>query len=342
MKTHLNTLFVTLDDSYLKKDGEAVAVRFEKETKLRVPLHNLDGIVTFGWNIGMGAALMGACAERGVSVSFHTPHGKFLAAVQGFSPGNVLLRREQYRVADEPGQSAGIAREMIAAKIMNARAVLARAARDHGDPEDRLGAAVRRLGNRARDARAESGLDAVRGIEGDAADTYLKALPDCIRNPDPAFAFAGRNRRPPRDATNCLLSFCYSLLAHDCRSACESCGLDAAVGFLHRDRPGRPGLALDLMEEFRSVIAERVALNLINRKQLSAKDFTTDEAGGVRLEEEARKKVLVAYQERKAEEIRHPFLDERTTVGLLTHLQARLLARHLRCDLDAYPPFLWS
>lgn len=340
MKRHLNTLFVTLEGAWLSKDGEAVDVRHEKVSKLRVPLHNLDGIVTLGWDIGMSPGLMQACAAGGVTVSFCNPYGKFLAAAVGFSPGNVMLRRQQYRVADDKAAAVLVAREMVAAKITNCRTVLLRAARDHGREE--MESAGRRLACRAQDARLCSDLDILRGIEGDAADTYFQHLSACTTHGDPALLFEGRSRRPPRDPFNCLLSFLYSLLAHDCRSALESTGLDAAVGFLHRDRSGRPGMALDLMEEFRPMLADRLALSLLNRKQLNARDFETQEAGAVLLRETARKAVLTAWQERKQEEITHPFLGEKTTVGLLVHLQARLLARHLRGDLDAYPPFLWK
>jgi CRISPR-associated protein Cas1 len=339
MKRHLNTLFITLEGAWLTKDGEAVDVRFEKQSRLRVPLHNLDGIVTLGWDIGMSPQLMQACAQAGVSISFCSPHGKFLAAATGFAPGNVLLRRTQYRVADDSAACVKIAREMIAAKIANSRTVLLRAARDHA--RESLETVCRRLACRARDARSCPDLNSLRGIEGDAADSYLSSLNDCLTHPDPAWRMNGRSRRPPLDRMNCLLSFFYSLLAHDCRSALEACGLDAAVGFLHRDRPGRPGMALDLMEEFRAMLADRLALSLINRNQLQLRDFTVQEGGAVLLKEDARKTVLMAWQERKQEEITHPFLGEKTTIGLLPHLQARLLARHLRGDLDAYPPFLW-
>ncbi|MES2708186.1 MAG: type I-C CRISPR-associated endonuclease Cas1c [Verrucomicrobiota bacterium] len=339
MKRHLNTLFITLEGAWLAKDGATVDVRFEKQSRLRVPLHNLDGIVTFGWDIGMSPQLMQACAETGVSISFCSPHGKFIAAATGFSPGNVLLRRAQYRIADDLPAAVLVAREMIGAKIANSRTVLLRAARDHA--RETLETVCRRLACRAQDARACTDLDSLRGIEGDAAESYLSSLNLCLTNPDPAWRMAGRSRRPPLDRLNCLLSFLYAMLAHDCRSALEACGLDAAVGFLHRDRPGRPGMALDLMEEFRPMLADRLALSLINRCQLQPRDFTVEEGGAVSLKDDARKAVLIAWQERKQEEITHPFLGEKTTIGLLVHLQARLLARHLRGDTDAYPPFLW-
>lgn len=345
MKRHLNTLFITLDGAWLTKDGEAVAVRHEDETKLRVPLHNLDGIACFGWKIGASPKLMSACAKAGVTLSFHTPNGQFLCGVTGYSPGNVLLRREQYRRADQVangGAAVVIAREMVAAKIVNCRTNLQRCARDYPDREPGLSPAIRALARSAETARASESLDRLRGVEGDAAAVYFQQLFKLITvdHPGDQFTFTKRSRRPAGDRVNALLSFLYALLRHDVRSACESCGLDPAVGFLHRDRPGRPGLALDLMEEFRPFLADRTALTLINRKQLKPNDFIETEAGGFQLREASRKQVLIAWQERKQDEVRHPFLDERTTVGLLPHLQARLLARHLRNDLDAYPPFL--
>lgn len=347
MKKHLNTLFVTRENSYLLKDGEAVVVRYEQQTLLRVPLHNLDGILTLGWDIGCSPQLMAACSEAGVTLSFCDPNGRFLAAATGYTPGNVLLRRAQYRAADdEVGAALSIARNCVAAKISNARQVLLRARRDHGGKDDERTVALARaatyLGHRIEAVWAASSLDALRGVEGDAADLYFQAFNHLLTVNEDAFCFTIRSRRPPLDPVNALMSFLYSLLAHDARSACESVGLDAAVGFLHRDRPGRPGLALDLMEEFRPVLADRLALSLINRRQVTAKDFVRHESGAVTLKEDARKVVLIAWQDRKKDEITHPFLGEKTTIGLLPHLQARLLARHLRSDIDGYPAFLWK
>jgi len=340
MKTHLNTLFVTLEKAVLRKDGEAVAVRADGETKLRVPLHNLDGIVTFGWDAMASASLLGACSKAGVSVSFCTSHGGLLAGTQGFVSGNVLLRREQYRRADDLAAACLVSRNMIAGKLANSRTVLRRAIRDHGNDERTapLENAIAALTNAIQRVRMETDLDSLRGIEGEAAKTYFGVFPALITNSE--FVFRGRTKRPPMDTTNCLLSFLYAMLAHDCRSACEASGLDSQVGFLHRDRPGRPGMALDLMEEFRPFLVDRLVLSLINRQQVSPRDFKVRESGAVEMKEKTRKDILVAYQKRKQEEIRHPFLDERVSIGLLPHLQARLLNRHLRGDLDAYPPFL--
>src|SRR5690606_2360999 len=263
--------------------------------------------------------------------SFCDPRGRFMAAVNGFAPGNVLLRRAQYRAADAPAQTLAIARHCVAAKIANCRRVLQRGLRDHGDEDSpraaALATAAQHLGHRAEAALAVTELDSLRGVEGDAADTYFQAFNHLITADEPAFRFTTRSRRPPLDPLNALLSFLYSLLAHDIRSACESVGLDAAVGFLHRDRRGRPGLALDLMEELRPVLADRLALSLINRRQLTVKDFPARENGAISLNDDSRKTVLVAWQQRKQDELQHPFLGEKTTLGLIPHLQARLLAR---------------
>lgn len=344
MRRHLNTLFITLEDAYLRKDGAAVEVRHEGETKLRVPLHNLEGIACFGWDTSASASLMAACADAGVSLSFHNPHGKFLASVQGFTSGNILLRREQYRRADHEPAALAIATKAVAAKLANCRSVILRAARDHGEKDTGRAFALQQgadfLGARIKLANRATSLDSLRGVEGDAASAYFATFPSLMINHDSTLNMKGRTRRPPLDPVNALLSFLYVLLMHDCRAALESCGLDSQCGFLHRDRPGRPSLALDLMEEFRPFLADRTALSLLNRRQLTAKDFENHESGAVTLREDSRKAVLTAWQERKQSEITHPFLDEKTTVGLLPQLQARLLARHLRGDLDAYPAFL--
>ncbi len=341
MKRHLNTLFVTTPKAYLAKDGETVLVRVEKETRMRVPIHNLAGIVCFG-NVTCSPYMLGMCAERGVAVSFLTEHGRFLARVLGPAAGNVLLRREQYRRADDTRRSAEIARAVIIGKVSNARAVLVRAARESS--EAAAGEALKRgaatLAHFLADLRKDAELDALRGIEGGAAKAYFGVFNHLIRHQKEDFFFERRSRRPPEDNVNSLLSFLYTLLLHDVRAAVECVGLDSAVGFLHRDRPGRPGLALDLMEEFRSMIADRVALSLINMKQIRGKGFSTVESGGVVMDDETRKAALTAYQQRKQDVVTHPFLGEKVTVGLLFHLQALLLARYLRGDLDGYPPFI--
>jgi CRISPR-associated protein Cas1 len=343
MKRHLNTLFVTTEGAYLAKQGQAVAVRVERKTRLRVPLLNLDGIVCFG-RVACSPALMAACAEGGVTISLMSEYGRFRAAVVGYSPGNVLLRRQQYRWADDPTRSVAVARNIVAAKIANTRTTVLRAARETRNPTSRtrLDRAAKIMARQVDSARQAENLDSLRGIEGESANTYFGAF-DCLINASgDDFRFQSRSRRPPLDPVNSMLSFLYSMLAHDARSACESVGLDAAVGFLHRDRPGRPGLALDLMEEFRPLLADRVVLALVNRRQVRASDFRQTESGAVMMSDEARKTVLATYQKRKQDIVTHAFLGEKTSVGLLIHLQARLLARHLRGDLDTYPPFLWK
>jgi CRISP-associated protein Cas1 len=343
MKRHQNTLYVTTQGAYLAKDGEAVAVRVAEETRLRVPIHTLGGIVCFG-QVGASPFLLGFCGERGVTVSFLTENGRFLARVQGPVSGNVLLRREQYRRADDDSAAAALTRSFLAAKIANSRTVIQRALRDRPQTPgaEALRAATVTLGQQLDSLRDGVPLDGLRGIEGNAARAYFEVFDELITQQKSDFFFRERSRRPPLDNVNALLSFLYTLLRHDCESALESVGLDPAVGFLHRDRPGRASLALDLMEELRSVLADRLALSLINLQQIRGDGFSRGETGGVVMDEATRKTLLVAYQKRKQEEIVHPFLGEKTTVGLLPHLQAALLARHLRTDLDGYPPFFWK
>lgn len=343
MKKYLNTLFVTTQGAFLSKEGETVVVKADNEIRLRVPVHTIGGIVCFG-NVSCSPFLMGFCAENGVGISFLSEHGRFLARVQGPVSGNVLLRREQYRHADDQEYSAGMARWFVTGKIANSRTVLQRALRDHADKidQDELRKSIDDLGRSLQSLEITHTLDAVRGLEGDAAHTYFSAFDHLIVAQKETFSFQERNRRPPLDNVNCLLSFLYTLLVHDCRGALESVGLDPAVGFLHRDRPGRPSLALDLMEEFRPFLADRLALSLINLRQVQDKNFIKAETGAVTMDEEARKTLLVNYQERKQEELYHPFLDEKIRIGLLFHIQAQLLARCLRGDLDGYPPFIWK
>uniref|UniRef100_A0A7C4CCV1 CRISPR-associated endonuclease Cas1 n=1 Tax=candidate division WOR-3 bacterium TaxID=2052148 RepID=A0A7C4CCV1_UNCW3 len=343
MKHLLNTLFVTTQGAYLCRDGETVCVRIEQETKLRVPLHTLSGIVCFG-QVSCSPPLMALCAERDVLITFLSEHGVFLGRVHGPVSGNVLLRRAQFRRADDPVGAAAIARNVVAAKVANCRTVLRRAARDHADTIDTaaLQAAASELNSIIGLLQCESSLDVLRGREGDAARIYFGVFDYLIVAQKQEFRFRERSRRPPLDNVNALLSFLYSLLAHDCTAALESVGLDPGVGFLHADRPGRPSLALDLMEEFRPVLADRVALTLINLQQVKPAGFTKTETGAVIMDDRTRKEVLVAWQKRKAEDVQHPFLGESVSVGLLPFVQALLLARHLRGDLDGYPPFVWK
>lgn len=343
MKRHLNTLFITTQGAYVSKDGESVVVKVDNEIRLRVPVHTLGGIVCFGL-VSCSPFLMGFCAEKGVSISFMTETGGFLAKVQGPVSGNVLLRRGQYRFADDLKFSAGIATAFLTGKVVNSRTVLQRALRDHPDKvnTDELEGAVQRLNSALRRLQSDNEVDVLRGIEGESANTYFNVFDQLITNQKEDFFFRGRNRRPPLDNVNCLLSFLYIILMHDIRSALETVGLDPAVGFLHRDRPGRYGLALDLMEEFRPFIADRLALSLINLGQVQGRGFAKKESGGVWMDDDTRKTVLIAYQNRKQDEIMHPFLKEKVTIGLLFHTQALLLARHLRGDMDAYPTFIWK
>lgn len=343
MTHHLNTLFVTTDGSYLAREGQCVLVRYQKQTKLRLPIHNIGSIVCLA-RVGISPSLMQLCGKEGIPISLCTSYGSFLARVSGFTEGNVLLRRQQYRAADSLEQSADLARFIVLAKIANCRQVLLRYLRDNPDTtgSQAVHQAADRMGESLQTRLEGLDLDRVRGVEGEAGALYFGVFDHLITMRKGEFVFSGRNRRPPTDRANALLSFLYSMLTHDCRSACEAAGLDPAVGFLHRDRPGRPGLALDLMEEFRPILVDRLVLSLINRKQVDAEDFVTAESGAVRLKDEPRKKVLAAYQKRKQGEIMHPFINEKVTVGLLPHLQARLMARRLRGDLDAYPAFLWK
>ena len=343
MKRHLNTLFVTTQGAYLAKEGETAVVKVEKEVRLRVPIHTIGGIVCFG-QVSISPFLMGFCAERDVAISFLSEHGRFLARVQGPVSGNVLLRREQYRRADDPNTSAGVAKAVLTGKIANCRTALRRALRDHGDKLDtgKIQHASKRLAASLKSLTMEKTLDAARGIEGDAAHTYFNVFDHLITSQKKDFSFHERSRRPPLDNVNCLLSFLYTLIMHDVRSALETVGLDPAVGFLHRDRPGRPGLALDMMEEFRPFMADRMALSLINLSQVQKNGFDRSGSGAVLMDDETRKTLLVAYQKRKQDEIVHPFLNEKVTIGLLFHTQALLLARYLRGDLDGYPPFIWK
>lgn len=346
MRRLLNTIYVTSEGAWLRKDGANLVVEVEGAEKGRAPLHMLDGVVSFG-RAGASPALMAACAEAGITLSYVDPNGRFLARVEGPRTGNVLLRRAQFRAADDAARRALIARAVIVAKTANQRAVVRRALRDHAATlapaaMAALSSAEGRLTDIGRRCLVAADVDTLRGLEGEAGLTYFGIFALLVRVDDPAFSFPGRSRRPPLDRVNALLGFLYAMLGHDCRSALETHGLDPQVGFLHTDRPGRASLALDLMEELRPVLADRLTLSLINRRQITAGDFIVEEAGAVRLTDEARKRVLVAWQERKREELRHPFLNEIMPLGLVASVQAQLLARHLRGDVDGYPAFIWK
>lgn len=343
MKQYLNTIFVTTQGAYVSKDGETVLIKADDEIRMRVPIHTIGGIVCFG-QVSCSPYLMGFCSENGVAVSFLTETGHFLARVIGYTSGNVLLRRQQYRRADDDKTCIDVAKNILTAKFANGRLVLNRALRDHEEKIDAesVKKAAGRISWSLKELERDWTLEALRGLEGDTAHSYFSVFDHLIVSNKKDFFFRERSRRPPLDNVNCLLSFLYTLLAHDVRAALESVGLDSAVGFLHRDRPGRPGLALDLMEEFRPVLADRLALSLINLNQVDSKGFKKSEGGAVLMDDETRKKVLVAYQTRKQEEILHPFLDEKIPIGLLFFIQALLMARYLRGDIDGYPAFIWK
>jgi CRISPR-associated protein Cas1 len=338
----LNTLFVTTQGAYLHREGEAIVVRNGDDVLIRVPSHTLEGIVCFG-RVSLSPPLMGMCGERKIQVAHLSEYGEFLARVQGPVSGNVLLRRTQYRWADDAARAAGIARTMVAAKVANSRTVLLRARREARDSPAALEAAIARLGGIGEELLGrDRPVETVRALEGEAAKCYFAAFDHLIVQQKEAFGFRGRSRRPPGDPVNAMLSFAYTLLVHECSAALEGVGLDPYVGFLHADRPGRASLALDLMEEFRAVIADRLVLTMINRQQVGANDFEQREDGGVWMTAKARKTLIEAWQKRKQEEVQHPFLNETITLGLFPHAQALLLARHLRGDLDAYPALIWK
>ncbi len=343
MKKLLNVLYVTTPESYLSLNGDNIVILMEGTEKFRIPLHTIESIVCFGY-LGASPALMGYCADHSVGLSFVTPNGKFLARVTGSVRGNVLLRRQQYRMADNETGSIPVAANCITGKLLNARFLVGRGIRDHGDvlDEKKLNDASLYLKKGAERIRNCTSLDEIRGVEGDCAKRYFDALDQLVLQQKDCFYMGERSKRPPKDNMNALLSFLYTLLAHDVESALETVGLDPYVGFLHADRPGRASLALDLMEEFRPFFADRLALSLINRKQITDKGFTLKESGGVIMDNETRKDVITAWQSRKQENITHPFLNEKMNIGLLPYVQALLLARHIRGDLDAYPPFIWK
>ena len=343
MKQLLNTLFVTSEDIYLSLDGENVVANRDKQAVARYPLHTLQSIVSFSYS-GASPALMGACVEKGIGLAFCTPKGRFLARVCGENTGNVLLRRKQYRVADDPERSCLIARNMIFGKLHNARWSIERTCRDHGMrvEKEALSRASQELHRLLPQVAEVTDADTLRGLEGAGATAYFGVFDGMILNRKEDFFFHGRNRRPSLDRVNAMLSFAYSLLGHDCASALESVGLDAYVGFLHTDRPGRASLALDLMEELRPCMADRFVLTVINNRMLKPEDFQTQNSGAVMLTDDGRRSFLKDWQEKKRETLTHPFLGEKLVWGMIPYVQALLLARHLRGDLDAYPPFLWK
>lgn len=343
MKRLGNVLYVTTPEAYLCLDGENVVVKKEDKATMRLPLHNLEGIVCFNYP-GVSPALMGACAQRNIGLCFMRPSGRFLARVTGGVHGNLWLRRRQHELSRDEISSVAVARSALLGKVANSRAVIERAVRDHSllvdvDALQTTSAFLKQMLIAIQQAGT---LAELRGLEGNAAKRYFGVFGELVLQQREAFNFTERSRRPPQDNMNALLSFLYTLLTHEVVSALEGVGLDPQIGFLHADRPGRPSLALDMMEELRPVMVDRLALSLVNRRQIDGKGFLRKESGGIVMDEETRKQVLTAWQKRKQDELIHPYLKERVPFGLIPHVQATLLARHLRGDLDAYPPFFWN
>lgn len=342
MRKLLNTLYVTSPDSYLSLDGENIVILREEEQVFRMPLHNIEGIVAFGYT-GASPALMGACAKHNIALSFMTPSGRFLARVTGEIRGNVVLRKEQYHISEDDVRATAIAKNIIIAKIINSKKCVERVARDYsmrvnGEKFQNVAEKLKKSIGAIENCKTR---DELRGIEGEAAANYFNVFNDMILQQKESFVFEGRNRRPPLDNVNALLSFVYTLLGQNIAAALETVGLDPYVGVMHTDRPGRISLALDLLEELRAVFVDRFVLSLINRKMVQASDFTKKENGAVIMSDEARKLVLTQWQKKKQEEIKHPFLGEKIEWGLVPYVQALLLARFIRGDIEEYPPFLW-
>jgi len=337
MRTLLNTLYITTENAYLSKDGLNVVVSIKQEEVFRIPIHNIEGIVTFGY-MGASPGLMKLCGDNNVSLTFMTPQGRFIGRLQGGIHGNVMLRKAQYKYADETNYALHVSKIFVAGKIHNYRAILRRYIRDYGENKDIL-EVCEHLKRSKREALRTLDTDALRGIEGDAANNYFNVMNHLILQQKDFFIFNGRNRRPPKDATNALLSFAYTLISNEMTAALETVGLDPYVGFFHTLRPGRPSLALDMMEELRAYMGDRFVLSLINRKQIASNDFI-NQGDTVILTDSARKQFISAWQSRKKEIILHPFLNEKIPIGLLPYAQAMLLARYIRGDIDDYPVFI--
>ena len=341
MRKLLNTLYVTSEDSYLTLDGENIVVKKGETEAARFPLHTLENVISFAY-AGASPSLMGACAERGVGLSFCSPRGRFLARAVGKTSGNVLLRREQYRIADDEKKSCEIASSMLVGKVYNSRQNIERTLRDHELRVDaeKLKSASAKLRSSVEKIRQAENLDELRGLEGEAATAYFSVFDEMILRNKDSFFFHGRNRRPPLDNVNALLSFVYMLLTGACTNGLEAVGLDSFVGFMHCDRPGRSSLSLDLMEELRPCFGDRFVLTLINNRIVGPDDFVSNENGAVSIEDKARKRILQSWQERKRDVITHPYLEEKIPIGLVPYVQAQLLSRFIRGDLDGYPPFV--
>lgn len=343
MQKLLNTLFVINENAYLSLDGETVFVEINRQKVGQFPLHTLESIICFSYN-GATTALMGKCAERNINLAFFSPYGKFLCRTVGENHGNVLLRKKQYRMSDDKAASCGVARNFILGKVYNCRWSVDRTLRDHALRVDseKCQRIIQYLTSSLDRIRTEENLDSLRGIEGECASNYFSIFDELIINQKESFYFQGRNKRPPLDKVNAMLSFGYTLLTNDCASALEGVGIDSFVGFMHRDRPGRKSLALDLMEELRPILVDRFVLTLINNRQIKGEHFQTSASGAVEFTDEGKKKFLSAWQEHKKEQLTHPYLKEKICWGLVPHVQALLLARYLREDIDGYPPFMWK
>lgn len=343
MRKLLNTLYVTKPESYLTKDGENVVVKVEGEDIFRIPIHNLEGIVCMGY-MGATPQLMRLCSDNGVGLSFLSPNGFFLARISGKVRGNVLLRRTQFRYADDPEMSLDLSRRFIIGKLVNCKTVLNRSLRDHADviDKEKVKAVEDYLVENINHVYNSPNCDVLRGIEGNCAKFYFQAMNELILKQKDDFFIRDRNRRPPLDNMNALLSFLYTLLAHDVESALETVGLDPYVGFLHTDRPGRASLALDMMEELRPFMADRLALNLVNLRKIKGSGFIKKENGAVFMTDDCKKEIINSWQKRKQDQIKHPYLSENVPVGLLPYVQAMLMARYIRGDIDGYPPFFMN
>ncbi len=343
MRKFLNTLFITNEEAFLSLEGETVYVEINRKKVGQFPMHTLENILCFSHH-GATPAFMGACAKRNINLAFFNPYGKFLCRVIGENNGNVLLRKQQYRVSDNEDASCDIARNFILGKVYNCRWSIDRTVRDHALRVDveRCKSVIGYLNNNMNKIKAETNLNSLRGIEGECASLYFGIFDELILNQKDTFSFKGRTKRPPLDEVNAMLSFGYTLLANDCANALEGAGMDAYVGFLHRDRPGRKSLALDLMEELRPVLVDRFVLTLINNRQIKKEHFQTSQSNAIEFTDDGRKKFLTAWQEHKREQFTHPYLSEKMCWGLLPHVQAMLLARYMRGDIDGYPPFLWK
>lgn len=343
MRKLLNTLFITNEHAYLTLDGETVCVEIAKKKAGQFPLHTLESIISFSYS-GATPAFMGVCAKRGINLAFFSPFGKFLCRITGESRGNVLLRKQQYRTSDDNITSCTIAKNFILGKVFNCRWSIDRTIRDHAlrVNAEQCRKAIQFLTNSMEKIKVEEDIATLRGLEGEAATVYFGVFDELIINQKEDFYFHGRNRRPPQDYMNTMLSFGYTLLANDCAGALEGVGLDSYVGFMHRDRPGRKSLALDLMEELRPVLVDRFILTMVNNRQIRSEHFVTSENGAVEFTDTGKKKFLTAWQEHKKEQLTHPYLNEKIFWGLVPHVQSLLLARYLRGDIDGYPPFLWK